>query len=57
MRKAISLVIDREKYVKEIKRDGSVVAKSVISKIISGHSKKYREKYPDTSNFKDNDIE
>ena len=56
LRKAISLVIDREKYVKEIKRDGSVVAKSIISKIISGHSKKYREKYPDADNFKDNDI-
>ena len=57
LRKAISLVIDREKYVKEIKKDGSVVAKSLISSIISGHSKKYRKKYPDTDNFKDNDIE
>ena len=57
LRKAILLVIDREKYVKEIKKDGSVVAKSLISSIISGHSKKYREKYPDTDNFKDNDIE
>ncbi len=57
LRKAISLVIDREKYVKEIKKDGSVVAKSLISSMISGYSKKYREKYPDTDNFKDNDIE
>ena len=57
LKKAISLVIDREKYVKEIKKDGSVVAKSLISSIISGYSKKYREKYPDADNFKDNDIE
>ena len=57
LRKAISLVIDREKYVKEIKKDGSVVAKSLISSMISGYSKKYREKYPDADNFKDNDIE
>lgn len=47
LRKAISMAIDREKYVKEIKKDGSIVAESVISKIISGNEGKYRDKYAD----------
>ena len=57
LRQAISYVIDREKYVGEIKKDGSVPAKSVISSIISGYRGKYRKNYPDTDNFKNNDIE
>lgn len=57
LRQAISYVIDREKYVKEIKKDGSVSAKSIISNIISGYRGKYRENYPDQNNFKDNDLE
>lgn len=57
LRKAISLAIDREKYVKEIKKDGSKPAKSVISEIISGNNGKYRKNYPDAEYFKDNDIE
>ena len=56
LRKAISIVIDRKKYVNEIKKDGSIVAKSIISNEISGYSKKYRESYPDKDYFKDNDI-
>ena len=57
LRQAISYVIDREKYVREIKKDGSVPAKSVISNIISGYRGKYRKNYPDMGNFKNNDIE
>lgn len=57
IRQAISLVIDRDKYVKEIKKDGSVVAKSVISSIISGYNGNYRKNYPDTYYFKDGDVE
>lgn len=57
LRKAISIVIDRKKYVDEIKKDGSVIAKSIISNQISGYNKKYRENYPDKNYFKDNDIE
>ena len=57
LRKAISIVIDRKKYVDEIKKDGSVVAKSIISNQISGYNKKYRENYPDKNYFEDNDIE
>ena len=56
LRKAISIVIDRKKYVNEIKKDGSIIAKSIISNEISGYSKKYRESYPDKDYFKDNDI-
>lgn len=47
IRKAISIGINREKYVKEIKKDGSIVAKSVIGLDISAYGKKYRENYPD----------
>ena len=56
LRKAISIVIDRKKYVDEIKKDGSVPAKSVISNIISGYNGKYRISHPDDNYFKDNDI-
>ncbi len=57
LRKAISLVINREKYVKEIKKDGSKPAKSIISEMISGNNGKYRKNYPDENYFKDNDVE
>ena len=56
LRKAISIVIDRKKYVNEIKKDGSVPAKSIISNIISGYNGKYRTSHPDSNYFKDNDI-
>ena len=55
IRKAISMAIDREKYVKEIKKDGSKVAKSLIGKDIDGFNKKYREIYPDDT-YISNDI-
>ena len=55
IRKAISMAIDREKYVKEIKKDGSKVAKSLIGKDIDGFDKKYREIYPDDT-YISNDI-
>ena len=57
LRQAISLAVDREKYVREIKKDGSIPAKSLISSIITGYKGKYRENYPDNAYFKDNDIE
>ncbi|RRD39702.1 peptide ABC transporter substrate-binding protein [Leptotrichia sp. OH3620_COT-345] len=57
LRQAISFAINREKYVKEIKKDGSIIAKSVISNIITGYNGKYRDNYPDDKYFKDNDIE
>lgn len=57
LRQAISFAIDREKYVKEIKKDGSKSAKSLISEVVTGNNKKYREIYPDVNYFKDNDIE
>ncbi len=57
LRKAISLIIDRNKYVNDIKKDGSTVAKSIISNVISGYRGKFRDEYPDTDYFKDNDIE
>ncbi|WP_068267988.1 peptide ABC transporter substrate-binding protein [Caviibacter abscessus] len=49
-RKAINEAIDREKYVKDIKLDGSTVAKSVISSVFNS----YRNMYPDNSYFFDN---
>ena len=55
LRQAISLAVDREKYVREIKKDGSISAKSLISSIITGYKGKYRENYPDNAYFKDND--
>jgi oligopeptide transport system substrate-binding protein len=57
LRKAISLVIDRAKYVNEIKKDGSTIAKSIISNVISGYNGKFRNEYPDIEYFKDNDVE
>ena len=57
LRQAISLAVDREKYVREIKKDGSIPAKLLISSIITGYKGKYRENYPDNAYFKDNDIE
>ena len=56
LRNAISIAIDREKYVNEIKKDGSIYAKSVISNIISGYNGKYRDRYPDKEYFNDKDI-
>ena len=56
LRKSISIVIDREKYVNEIKKDGSISAKSVISDIITGYEGKYRNSYPDKDYFRDNNI-
>lgn len=47
VRKAISMAIDREKYVSEIKKDGSIASKSLIGHVISGHGDKYRNKFPD----------
>lgn len=52
LRQSISMAIDREKYVDEIKRDGSKIAKSVISEIIKGG--KYRDKYNDTEYIEEN---
>lgn len=49
-RKAISQAIDREVYVRDIKQDGSVKAKSVISNILDN----FREKYDDSNYFLDN---
>ena len=49
------MAIVREKYVKEIKKDGSKVAKSLIGKDIDGFNKKYREIYPDDT-YISNDI-
>ena len=40
----------------EIKKDGSIYAKSVISNIISGYNGKYRDRYPDKEYFNDKDI-
>lgn len=42
--------IDRQKYVDYIKEDGSIVAKSVVSNILSD----FRIKFPDKDYFKDN---
>lgn len=52
LRQAIAMSIDREKYVSEIKRDGSTVAKSVISEIID--SGKYRKTYDDSNYIEEN---
>lgn len=49
-RVAINEAIDRNTYVKDIKLDGSTVAKSVISPVFSS----YRNMYPDNSYFYDN---
>ena len=49
-RKAINEAINRNKYVLDIKLDGSKVAKSVISPVFS----EYREKYNDKEYFRDN---
>ncbi len=57
LRKAISLTINREKYVKEIKQDGSTVAKAIISNVIDGYGEKFRTKYDSSSYFIDNDIQ
>jgi len=50
VRQAINEAIDRNKYVLDIKLDGSKVAKSVISPVFA----KYREKYDDKDYFIDN---
>lgn len=47
---AIRDAIDRVKYVEDIKNDGSIVSKSVISEIITD----YRKLFPDDNYFEDN---
>lgn len=57
LRQAIFYAIDREKYVKEIKKDGSISSKLVISSIISGYGGKYRDSYPETNILNGSDVE
>lgn len=47
---AISHAIDRKKYVNDIKYDGSIISKSIISKLLGD----YRKNYPDDNYFEDN---
>ncbi|VWL85791.1 peptide ABC transporter substrate-binding protein [Oceanivirga miroungae] len=49
-RLAISHAIDRNKYVKDVKDDGSVASKSIISTLLGD----YRKNYPDKDFFEDN---
>lgn len=49
-RRAISHAIDRIKYTKDVKLDGSIPSKSVISSLLGD----YRKNYPDKSYFEDN---
>lgn len=56
-RKAINTLINRDEYVNEIKKDGSKVAKSLVSDIIYGYKDKFRNEYKDDNYFSYNDIE
>ncbi|MBP9478916.1 MAG: peptide ABC transporter substrate-binding protein [Sebaldella sp.] len=56
LRKAITIGIDREKYVEKIKNDGSIVSKSIIGYNIKGYDKTFREENPDTEYFENNNL-
>lgn len=56
LRKAITIAIDREKYVEKIKNDGSIISKSIIGYNIKGYDKTFREEYPDAEYFDNNNL-
>lgn len=49
LRKAITSSIDRKEYVEKLKKDGSKIAKSLVSDILYAEDRKYRDIFDDTS--------